>query len=304
MLSLKVEIPPAVEPMELDFVKNALRVDVNDDDSLITAYMVAARRHVERICNRSLVNQKFRQTIDRFKHTHSIFDVGLASAEIDERWHDPNSRWTGLQEIKLLRSPLITKQITVTYYDLTQTLQTLIGPTPAWEADNIYSLGDQITDPNGNLQEVTAINEDEENEDGTASSGDDAPTWATSTTGSNTAVDNALTWTCKAIPAPAAQFQVDYDSEPPRIMPLYAQPWPEFAHVANAIQIRFWAGYGGDGDAVPEEAKVVILQLVANWYENRESVTNAEMREIPSHFEDLLAGIRVVDFAPEGSRRF
>lgn len=298
MLSLKVEIPPAAEPMSLDFVKNNLKVEVNDDDALITLYMKAARRQVERATNRALINTKFRQSMDRFKRSHAIFDVGLASAEMDERWHDPNSMWTGYQQIKLLRSPLVNGDLTVDYIDTNLAPQTLVGVLPFWQAEREYVLGDQIVDVNGKLQEVTAIDETLLNEDGTASSGATTPSWA-SGFNTTTGPDGALTWTNRGT-APVGDFQVDMEHEPPRIMPLYGQRWPDFSHVANAVQIHFWAGYGADGEAVPEEAKVCILQLVANWYENREAVAAVELRPIPLQFEDLLMGIRVIDFAPSG----
>ena len=297
MLSLKVEIPPAVEPMDLDFVKNNLKVSVNDDDDLIKLYMRAARRQVERATNRALINTKFRQSLDRFKRSHAIFDIGLAAAEMDERWHDPNTMWTGYQQIKLLRSPLVNGGVTITYTDMSLAQQTLVGTPPSWRPENEYVMADQIMDPAGNLQEVTELDDTLLNADGTAESGTDEPEWGTAP--DDTADDGPLLWTCRG-PAPAGDFQVDAEAEPPRIMPLYGQRWPDFAHVANAVQIHFWAGYGADGDAVPEEAKVCILQLVANWYENREAVAAVELRRIPLHFDDLLAGMRVIDFAPGG----
>lgn len=48
----------------------------------------------------------------------------------------------------------------------------------------------------------------------------------------------------------------------------------------NAFEIVYVAGYG-DAAAVPEWAKTAVKQLVATWYEHRESVTEKGAKEIP-----------------------
>jgi len=57
-------------------------------------------------------------------------------------------------------------------------------PTDAWTADTAYSVGAQILDPNGNVEQVTA---------GTGTSGATQPVW--SPTFLATTTDNTLTWT-------------------------------------------------------------------------------------------------------------
>lgn len=60
--------PPAEEPVSLAEAKAHCRVDadVTDDDVLITALIVAARRRAEQITARALVTQRWRLSLNRF----------------------------------------------------------------------------------------------------------------------------------------------------------------------------------------------------------------------------------------------
>ena len=56
------------EPVELSDVKTHLRVDYDDEDVLLTAYISAARSIAENYANRVIAPQQFRLTLDRFPH--------------------------------------------------------------------------------------------------------------------------------------------------------------------------------------------------------------------------------------------
>lgn len=58
--------PPATEPITLAEAKAHLRVDLTDDDALITALIVAARQYAESETGRSLVTQSWRLVLDGF----------------------------------------------------------------------------------------------------------------------------------------------------------------------------------------------------------------------------------------------
>jgi uncharacterized phiE125 gp8 family phage protein len=58
--------PPATEPITLDEAKAHLRVDLTDDDALITALIVAARQYAESETGRSLITQSWRLVLDGF----------------------------------------------------------------------------------------------------------------------------------------------------------------------------------------------------------------------------------------------
>ncbi|MFT0167488.1 head-tail connector protein [Paraburkholderia mimosarum] len=59
-------VPPAIEPISLSAAKLHLRVDIPDDDTLITALIVAARQFAESLTGRSFVTQTWQLTLDCF----------------------------------------------------------------------------------------------------------------------------------------------------------------------------------------------------------------------------------------------
>lgn len=65
-MSLTIVTPPAEEPVTLTEAKNHLRVDLSDDDSLISALIVAAREHAEAITRRAFITQTLKLSLDAF----------------------------------------------------------------------------------------------------------------------------------------------------------------------------------------------------------------------------------------------
>jgi uncharacterized phiE125 gp8 family phage protein len=94
-------------------------------------------------------------------------------------------------------------------------------------------------------------------------------------------------------------FYIDKASEPARIFPAPGLSWPtSLLTVPNCVGIHFTAGYGTDASAVPQSILTAIKQLVAYWYENRESSTELNLKEAPQAVAMLLWSNRVLDFAP------
>ena len=62
---------PTGEPLTLAEVKAHIRVDVPDDDVLITALIAAARQHIEQITARSLITQKWAYVTNGFYRPES-----------------------------------------------------------------------------------------------------------------------------------------------------------------------------------------------------------------------------------------
>ena len=233
-------------------------------------------------------------TLDFFPYF--IDTVQTQSAYPPQYWAYPRystSLWNYSQMIKVPRWPLV--QVSrIEYLDSqTQELQTLTPALDIFEPGTEYTIGDQIEDTNGNLQEVTAV--EDEDEDGTSVAGATVPTW-NMTTGQPT-VTGGVTFTNKGA-APAAGFIVDTVNEPGRIFTLPGATWPPSLYTPNAVRIHFTAGSGDDDSAVPARAKVVIMQLVAGWYQNREPASSPELKKIPYHLERLLWSLRVLDLAP------
>jgi hypothetical protein len=294
MAAIQIEIPPVAEPVTLIQAKSHLRVTIPDDDALICAYIQAAREGVEAFLARSLVNKGYRQSLDSFPY---FTDTMMSQMAYPPSYYSlprySTTLWNYSQMIKLFYSPL--QQVSRISYHASDGggWQHLYPAQENWQALTIYDLGDQIEDSNGNLQTVTAITQ--ESESGPAQSGATQPTWATEPDA--TTPDGGLVWT-NGGPAPPGTFVVDRDSEPPRIFPLPGQYWPSVLYVPNAVRIHYTSGYGPDGTNVPGLAKVGILQTVGGWYENRESVSPADLKEVPGNVQDLLWGLRVLDYAP------
>lgn len=292
MSSIQVQTPPAQEPISLTLLKKHLRVTIADDDTLLPLYLQSAREGIESESGRSLVNKLYRQSHDRFPglHEEHAFGVGY---QYEAPTYSHRNHHAHRMTIKLLRCPLVNVQ-QIMYIGTDQLPHSLYPAPAAWLPQNEYEIGDQIVDSNGNLQMVTAVSEAE---DGSASiSGSTEPSpWGNSLNA--TTSDGDLTWACKKIPAPAGDFIVDADSEPPRLVPAYGTFWPLTLRIPNAVQIFFTAGYGNDGAAAPATLKVALMLAVGASYENREAVTVEQLRQF-DWYDRLIWSQRVLDYAP------
>ena len=123
---------PAVEPVTLAEAMAHLRVDINDDDMLISALITAARQHAETITRRALVTQSWKGVFDQFP----MPGMNISSAN----WYGP--QWgntpgplsvtrpdgkTGF-EIYLPLPPLQSVE-SIKYYDATTQLLTTLDPS-------------------------------------------------------------------------------------------------------------------------------------------------------------------------------
>jgi hypothetical protein len=288
MASLQVQTPPLNEPVSLVTLKNHLRVTIDADDALIELYLQAARELIEGESGRSLVNKAYRQSHDRFPRIQD-WRAGSGFSYLAPRY--ANRYADTRQAIKLLRAPLVSVS-KITYVDTAGIVQTLLPAPEAWQPDTEYVVGDVVVDPNGNLQKVTEASESETG--GTSSSEESAPAWS-DTEGVSTP-DGELVWVNQGT-APAGDFLVDRESEPPRLMPLFSQYWPATLRVPNAVQVYFTAGYGDDGAAAPATLKVAVMMAVGVSYEFREAVTATLLREL-DWYNRLIYSERVTDFNP------
>lgn len=72
-MSLKIYTEPAEEPIELDDItRKHLRIDDELEDTLIAAYITAARRHAENFLGRALITQTWELFLDEFPATDYI----------------------------------------------------------------------------------------------------------------------------------------------------------------------------------------------------------------------------------------
>lgn len=96
----------------------------------------------------------------------------------------------------------------------------------------------------------------------------------------------------------SADYIVDTDSEPGRIVLKSSATWPGVTlQEANAITVRFVAGYGDAGNDVPAEIRQAVLLILGHWYENREdTLAVGNIQKLPMGAEALLWSDRIVKF--------
>lgn len=177
-MSIRVITPPAGEPVSLAEAKLHLRVDTNDEDTLISSLITAARQYCEAFQRRAYITQTLELSLDSF----------------------PSG------SIELPNPPLQSVEI-VSYLDAAGVQETL---------------------------------------------------------------------------APTA-YAVDTSSEPGRILPVAG--WPR----GKDVRIRYTAGYGPDGTAVPATVRQSICLLVGWWYSQREAaVVGQTVTKVPLAVESLL----------------
>lgn len=81
-----------------------------------------------------------------------------------------------------------------------------------------------------------------------------------------------------------------------RITLAYGAIWPTVLDQANAIKVRFVAGYGDEADKVPAAIRHALKLLIGTWYENREddivdrTITNVPT--LPNGAQRLLVPFR------------
>lgn len=91
----------------------------------------------------------------------------------------------------------------------------------------------------------------------------------------------------------ANQYALDKDNEPGWVMPVAGVTWPATADVANAVRVRYQAGYA-DAASVPEGIKSWIKLAVGVWYKNREAGVEAAITTLPhDFFSGLLDRYRI-----------
>jgi len=129
---------PSTEPISLSEAKTHLRVDIDDDNSLILALITSARQQAEHICRRAFISQQWMVTLDQFPRPG--MNIGSANW-YGPQWGDSPGPLTTLNpdkttgyEIILPYAPLISVD-SITYVDTDGATQTL--SSSLYKVDNI-----------------------------------------------------------------------------------------------------------------------------------------------------------------------
>ncbi len=82
----------------------------------------------------------------------------------------------------------------------------------------------------------------------------------------------------------ASSYSLDTYSEPQWLAPAVDLTWPAAANVANAVKVRYQAGYG----VLPKSIRAALLLALGHLYENRKEASEHQMFRIPLGVESLL----------------
>jgi len=96
----------------------------------------------------------------------------------------------------------------------------------------------------------------------------------------------------------STNYVVDSSQAPPKITEAYERYWPTTMDKANAVIIRGVYGYTS-ASLVPGSLRLAILQLVAHFYENRETIYAGTIisGKVPIGLESLLYSFKVPGYA-------
>lgn len=86
----------------------------------------------------------------------------------------------------------------------------------------------------------------------------------------------------------SAAYTLDDDNLPGWCLPAYSYTWPTTYETANAVRVRFVAGYGGAAQ-VPQAIRSWLLLRVATLYKFREEIqAGVSIAALPGTFTDRL----------------
>lgn len=132
-MALVLKTPPATEPISLQEAKLYLRVDANDEDTLIAGLITVAREYVERITGRALITQTWQQVLDRFP---SVFAL-------------PKPPLRAVVSIAYKTEDGLTHVIPATDYVVdaaSEPARIVPAPGLAWPSDTLYPVGGVVVE--------------------------------------------------------------------------------------------------------------------------------------------------------------
>lgn len=122
---LQRTLDPLTEPIDLDTIKNYLRVDIPDDDDLISNLISTARERAEDLTGRSLLRQSWTFAIDHFPSYWRGGDYNSSLGVFNYRHHlRPSMFVTDTISIILPRGPVLSVD-SITWKDATGTVNLL-----------------------------------------------------------------------------------------------------------------------------------------------------------------------------------
>ncbi len=129
MSALVVVQQPTSEPVDLATAKNFLRVTTDNDDTLISTLISAARGVVETFTGRSIATKTYRQSLDSFPY---YTDTMLSQMAYPPSYYSlprySTTLWNYSQMIKLFAPPLLSV-LSIDYLDSTTGEKQTLDPS-------------------------------------------------------------------------------------------------------------------------------------------------------------------------------
>jgi hypothetical protein len=271
LLNINQTQPPIVEPVTLTQLKQQCVLDpgFTDDDPLLTAYGVAAREFCEKYTRRAFFNQSWQLTLDHFP---AYFYNGTINPAIRRDWAYYAGIWNGMT-IALPKHTCITVD-SLAYIDQAGNPRTLdpstynvdknskparIVPCPGlyWPLDTLYIPGSVTVD---------------------YTSGSYVQSFTEPFT-----VPATGPYTPKQSPVTAVTSVNDANNTPAAYTFTDGALTFDASLAGQTLTLSYYAG-----TTFPQSITVTILLLVAHWYQNRESTSVVDMKEIPFGVAALL----------------
>lgn len=146
-------IDAASEPLDLATAKNFLRVEITDDDDLITALITAARLRCEAINTRSFITTTWQLTLDYFP-PYSSRSMALLPPAIVGGYSDRNY-WLNLSDVAIeLPYPPLLGISAISYVDMSGATQSL-DLTPGVTTSISLGTPGQLTPAYGTIFPIT-----------------------------------------------------------------------------------------------------------------------------------------------------
>lgn len=86
-------------------------------------------------------------------------------------------------------------------------------------------------------------------------------------------------------------YRVDLNVDPVRITPVYGTSWPTTRDITSAVWVDYVLGEDSASD-VPADLIDALALLVGHRYENREAVSEMDLKEVPFAFWSIVARYR------------
>jgi hypothetical protein len=282
ILSTQLVTPPIAEPVTLAQAKLHLRVDFDDDDTLIAALITAAREYCEKQTRRAFFNQTWQRTLDFFP----LYGHMGGSRTPSERATWPYGTWYWDKVTMMLPYPRTISVTSITYLDNDLDQQTL--PTDSYNVDTT-SMPARIAPAQGMFWPIL-----NNYVPGSVVITFVAGSYVRPVTGETFMVPAEAPYTYTPTQSPVTAITSVLDGEGHTPSYTFGDGVLTFQE-ASAGQSYTLSYYAGN---CPLSIQQAMLLLIGHWYEHREAASELPLKSAPLAVDSLLGmhKINVIEY--------